>query len=91
MLRLVLSAAWIAFAGLPGFAVLILARAAMDTKTVTLTGPEAKAGELLDANYGDRVVRVVVRRVMDDMTGQHVVLVRPWKWWHRVKWARRWL
>jgi hypothetical protein len=65
-----------------------LARAARRTSSVTLAGPVVVRGELLVVDGRDRVV---VRRVLRDITRSHVVLVRPYRWWHRWRWARTWL
>jgi len=77
----------IAAAALAGVMVL----AARRTATITLAGPFASAGELLDVDHGESTETVVVRRVMTDLTAGNVVLVRPYRRWHAVKWTRRWL
>lgn len=70
----------------------LLAVAAAATRSLTLNGATAVRGDLLTVHRdsgGEEVV--VVRRVLRDITRQHVVLVRPWHWWHRRRWTRRWL
>jgi hypothetical protein len=66
----------------------VLAGAARRTASVTLTGPIAVRGDWF---WVDGRERVVVRRVLRDITRSHVVLVRPWRWWHRWRWTRGWL
>jgi hypothetical protein len=72
-----------------------LTQAARQTLTVTLTGPHATAGELLRMEPAEGCDIppgvVVVRRVMNDLTASHVVLVRPYRRWHALKATRRWL
>lgn len=69
----------------------VLALAAACTRSVTLSGASAVRGDVLTVHHGGSPQVVVVRRVLRDITRQHVVLVRPWHWWHRRRWTRRWL
>jgi len=69
-----------------------LVQAARGTCTISLVEDAADAGELLCIDPGgEHEARVVVRRVMHDLTASHVVLVRPYRRWHAWKPARRWL
>lgn len=68
--------------------VVALAGAARRTRSVTLTASVFVRGDELVA---DGEQRFVVRRVLRDITRSHVVLVRPWRWWHRWRWTRGWL
>jgi hypothetical protein len=69
-----------------------LVRAARNVAVISLADDLADAGELLCIDPGgEDEARVVVRRVMTDLTASHVVLVRPYRRWHRWKVTRRWL
>jgi hypothetical protein len=49
-------------------------------------------GDLLRIDPGAEFEEtVVVRRVMPDRTLSRVVLIRPFRPWHRFRWTRRWL
>lgn len=58
--------------------------------SITLTEP-AEPGEILNVGSGRSARSWVVREVLTDLTLSHVVLVVPWRRWHRWAWARRWL
>jgi hypothetical protein len=75
-----------------GAAITVLAAAARGTSTISVAGPDVHDGQELVLAAGTPAEQsLVVRRVMKDLTGQHVALVRSRRWWHRWRWTRGWL